>query len=272
MRARGYDRERTVMPPKNVIHVGEGFYNMRGSLRIGGVLPVGTQASLVKRKSGSFLLLDAIELDSETRAWVDRETKGGAAIDAVLHLHPFHTLFVRKLHAAYPKAKLYGTARHQRRAPELPWEPLRTDQPELHALFAEDLELSVPRGVDFIPSNENLHFASVLAFHPASRTLHVDDTLNYVRLPRVLRAIKEDMLGFHPSLAKVLERRAGAAADFRDWTRELTERVRSIDNLCAAHTSVLLGGRSSGPPIVDRVRAAIRAVESKLAAHEARYG
>ena len=257
---------------RSVLEIGDGFYNLRGSLTVRGVLPVGTHASLVRRKSGGFVLLDAIELTSDARRFVDELTDKGAAIEAVLHLHPFHTLFVRNAHALYPKAKIYGTARHRRLAPELPWEALSTEQPELHALFAEDLDFSVPRGVDFIPSNENLHFSSVLAFHPASRTAHVDDTLNYVRLPSPISILKKDLLGFHPTLSRVLERRAGAAKDFRDWTRELAERVRSIDNLCTAHTSALVGRKSGGPSIAERIDDAIRKVEPKLTAHEQKFG
>jgi len=256
----------------DIIALGQGFWNVRGDLRIGGVLNVGTQASLVRRASGKYVLLDACELDTKTRAFIDGETNGGDAIEAVLHLHPFHTLFVKPLHAIYPKAKLYGTARHQRLAADLPWQPERTDQPLLHQLFADDFDFSVPRGVDFIPANENLHFSSVLAFHRASRTLHVDDTLCYVRLPRLLRPLKEDMLGFHPSLARVLERRAGAASDFRAWAKELVERSRAVENLCTAHLHVLASTEVGNQSIADRVQLAVHKLEPKLAAHERRYG
>jgi hypothetical protein len=259
------------MPPSNVIHVGEGFWNIRGSLKIGGILDVKTHASLVRRKGGGYILLDACELDEATRSWIAEETSGDDAIEAVLHLHPFHTLFVRALHEAYPKAKLYGTARHKRLASELSWEAEETDGAALHALFADDLDFSVPRGVDFIPKNENLHFSSVLAFHGASKTLHVDDTLCYAKLPAPLSWWKKEMLAFHPSLAKVLERRAGAVRDFRNWTTELVDRVQSIENLCAALTCVLLRD-AGGASIGDRVGDAVRGLERKLAAHERKYG
>ena len=140
----------------------------------------------------------------------------------------------------FPQAKLYGTARHVPRLPELPWEALRTEDPELHAMFAEDFDFSVPRGVDFISANENVHFSSVLVLHRASKTIHVDDTLMYVRLPRLMRVVGlPDAMSFHPTLAKALEKRAGAANDFRDWAEELAERWRDAENLCAAHTATL---------------------------------
>lgn len=259
------------MTSTNVISISQNFWNVRGDLRIGGVFNVGTHMSLAKRASGKYLLLDACELDAERRAFIDGETNGGEDIEAVLHLHPFHTLFVKSLHAAYPKAKLYGTARHKSRALELPWQPELTNEPACHALFADAFDFSVPRGVDFIPDNPNLHFSSVLAFHRSSRTLHVDDTLCYVRLPKLLRAIKPDLIGFHPSLSKVLEKRAGAARDFRAWAQELVERLRTIENLCTAHLHVLSSG-DTGPAIADRIAAEVEKLEPKLAAHERRYG
>lgn len=259
------------MPPNKIIHVGDGFWNVRGSFKIGGVLDIGTHASLVRRRSGKYVLLDACSIDAATRTWIDEETGGGEAIEAVLHLHPFHTVFARSLHEIYPKAKLYGTARHHQLAQDLPWQSETTDAASVHEQFAEDLDFSVPRGVDFISANEKLHFSSVLAFHRGSSTLHVDDTLCYVRMPPLVRLWKADALTFHPSLAKVLEPRAGAAEAFRGWTRELFERSRTIENLCAAHTSVLRRD-NDGASIATRIEAAIQAVEPKLAAHEQRYG
>jgi hypothetical protein len=258
--------------PRGVIEVAEGFWNIRGSFKVGGLIELGTQCSLVRRASGKYLLLDAIALSEPVARWLDERTDGGAAIEAVLHLHPFHTLHVRGLHERYPRATLYGTARHAQRASDLPWASLRTDAPALHALFADDLDFTVPRGVDFISSDENVHFASVLAIHRASKTLHVDDTLIYARLPFVLRFMGPDTTRFHPTLAKVLERRAGAAKDFRAWARELVERARDVENLCAAHTHALLARHDTGAPIATRIEQALAKVEPVLAAHERKHG
>jgi hypothetical protein len=258
--------------PRSVIEVADGFWNVRGSFMIAGVYDLGTQASLVRRASGKLVILDACAIDADTRRWISEISHDGADIEAVLHLHPFHTLHVRSLHEAYPRAKLYGTARHHKKAPELPWEPLRTEDAALHEIFRDDLGFSVPRGVDLIPANESLHFSSVLAFHHASKTLHVDDTLLYMPLPWPIRAFKPDVTRLHPTLAKVLERRAGAAADFRAWARELVERSRDLENLCAAHSAALLGRDNQGASIVARVEGAVRNVEGKLAQHERTYG
>jgi hypothetical protein len=259
------------MAATKIVDVGDGFWNIRGSFKLARVFDIGTHMSLVRRKGGGYVLLDACDPTPEARAFIDGQTDGGAALEAIILLHPFHTVFTRKLHERYPKAKLYGTARHQSRFSELPWEKERSDEAALHALFADDLSFSVPRGVELIPADENLHFSSVLAFHAASKTLHVDDTLNYLRLPGVLRPIKRDVLMFHPALAKVLERRAGAAEDFRAWTRELVERLGSVENLCAAHSAAWLA-REDGASIASRVDEAVRGLEKKLDAHEQKHG
>ena len=148
-----------------VIHVGEAFWNIRGSYRIGGVIDVGTQASLVRRASGKFVLLDSYTFDSETRRKVGEMTDGGQNIEAILNLHPFHTVHVQKMHQMFPAATLYGTQRHHDRFPDLPWADLRTEQQALHDLYADDFDFSVPRGVDFISADGNVHFSSVLALH-----------------------------------------------------------------------------------------------------------
>lgn len=258
--------------PSNVIEVGDGFWNIRGSFKVGGVVDVGTQASLVRLSGGGFAMLDACQLSEETRAFIDGLTDGGAGLRAVIHLHPFHTVFARRVHGFYPKAAQYGTARHAAKLPDLPWEALRTESPELHARFADDFDFSVPRGVDFIPDNEMLHFASVLVFHRGTKTLHVDDTVMYLRLPKLLRPFKRDLTMLHPALPKVLERRPGAVVDFRNWTRELVGRCRGVDNLCAAHSATLLGRDNPGPTIAERVQLAVDKVQGKLAVHERKHG
>ncbi|GAB5544377.1 MAG: hypothetical protein SangKO_041370 [Sandaracinaceae bacterium] len=251
--------------PRSVRDLGAGFTNIRGSFKLLGV-DLGTQCSLVRRPSGRYVLLDACGLDEETAGWLDRTTEGGALLDAVLHLHPFHTLSVREMHERYPDAKLYGTLRHHDRARDLPWEPLTTDDPELHESFGDALRFSVPRGVVLISDDEKVHFSSVLAIHPASKTLHVDDTLVYVRLPKALRWLKEDSLRFHPTLSRALENRPGAAADFRAWARELAQELEGVENICAAHSAVLRGDRGDAPKA--RVERALEKAERALSAHE----
>lgn len=246
--------------------IADDFWNIRGSYKFKGLLELGTHSSLVRKADGRFLLLDGYTLDDEDLAAVRAHTDGGEAIEAILHVHPFHTLHVEAAHQQFPGAKLYGTARHHRLFPDLPWEPEHTEDPALHARLADDLAFTVPRGVAFIPDDENLHFASVLVVHRASRAMHVDDTLMYTSLPFV------GGVRFHPTLGKVLQPRAGAVAEFRAWTEELLTLCEGVDHLCAAHTKSLLHVSDGGPPLVERVREAVGKVDKVLRKHEAAHG
>ena len=255
------------------LQVADDFWNIRGSFKIGGVVDIGTQASLVRRASGKFVFLDSYSLSDSVAREVSALTNDGQDIEAILNVHPFHTVHVRKMHERYPQARLYGTARHLARFPELPWEGLRTEEPGLHTMFAEDFEFSVPRGVDFVSANENVHFSSVLVLHRASQTVHVDDTLMYIRLPRVMRTVGlRDSMSFHLTLGKALEKRAGAARDFQDWAEELAERWGDAENLCAAHTATLTARTNNGASIHTRLLEALGKVRRTLKAHERRHG
>ncbi len=257
----------------HTIQVADDFWNIRGSFKIRGLVDIGTQASLVRRGTGKFVFLDSYTLSDAIEQEVMELTNGGQDVEAILNVHPFHTVFARKMHERFPQAKLYGTARHVSRLPELPWETLRTEDPELHSLFADDFEFSVPRGVDFISADGNVHFSSVMVLHRASKTIHVDDTLVYVRLPRPMRVFGlPDSMSFHPTLGKALEKRAGAANDFRDWAENLAERWRDAENLCAAHTATLTSHKNNGASIHTRLVKALAKVERTLTTHQRKHG
>jgi hypothetical protein len=177
------------------------------------------------------------------------------------------------MYEMYPNAALYGTARHLSRFADLPWAKARTEDSALHEQFATDFEFSIPRGVDFISDDQNVHFSSVLVLHRASQTIHSDDTLMYLRLPGLLRLFGlGDSVGYHPTLAKALEQRAGAAGDFRDWANELNRNWKDAKNLCAAHTGALLARDNKGESIHARMVKALKKVESTLEAHEKKWG
>jgi hypothetical protein len=259
--------------PGDMLKVSEDFWNIRGSYRIGGVIDVGTQVSLVRRGNGRFVFLDSYTLTGGVSREVDELTGGGENVEAILNLHPFHTVHVRKMHELFPRARLYGTARHLKRFPELPWEEVLAEDAAVHEEFADDFDFSVPRGVDFISADEKVHFSSVLAFHRTSRTIHSDDTLMYIRMPALLRLFGlSNAVSFHPTLAKALERRPGAAGDFRAWAEQLIEGWRDAENLCAAHTAALLARENNGQPIHKRLRKALDKVGNTLQAHERKYG
>lgn len=247
-----------------LVAIGEGFWNVRGSFRVAGLVDVGTQCSLVRLRSGDFVLLDAYTLKGEVERQILDLTDQGRAVRAVLNLHPFHTLHVERCLRRFPNALWYGTRRHKLRTPDLPWQELESDAPALHALFADDLAFTVPRGVDFIPRREQLHFASVLAIHRASKTLHVDDTLSWLDLPLI------GGLRFHPTLRFVLQRREGAAAAFRSWAEELVASCRGLEHLCTAHGRAL--PPQPTPALAEQVQSALAGVQGVLQRHERKYG
>jgi hypothetical protein len=248
------------------VPIADGFWNVRGSFKVSGMVEIGTHTSLVRRASGSFVLLDAYTLQGEIKERVFALTDGGRAIEAVLHLHPFHTIHVRPIAELLPHAVHVGSARHRARAPAVHWSDLSIETAACAEHFAEDFDFSIPAGVPFIAADERLHFSSVLAFHRASQTLHVDDTLTWSTLP-LLRG-----LWFHPSLGKVLEKRPGAAAEFRAWAQALIERCGDVRHLVTAHMKTLPADPTKAPVLQERVRAALERVEPILRWHGRRYG
>ena len=255
-----------------VIQIADNFWNIRGSLKIAGVIDIGTQASLVKLANGKYIFLDSYTLGGSVLKKVNQLTRDGKDVTAVLNLHPFHTIHVEWMHKQFPGARHYGTARHLERFPDLEWQATRTEDPATHKKFAGDFEFSVPRGVDFISHDEKVHFSSVLVFHPASQTIHVDDTLMYIRLPLLLRFFGlPEAVSFHPTLTSVLEKRAGAVYDFRQWANELVDNWQNAKHLCAAHTATLLT-KDQQISIPERIIEALDKVEPKLEKHERKYG
>lgn len=258
---------------RDMIGVGPGFWSIRGSFKLAGLIDIGTQAALARLADGRFVILDSYTLTPEVLTEVERVTGGPDRVAAIVNLHPFHTLHCRAMHAQFPSAKLYGTARHKARFADLPWEAPTSDDPALWPEFGPDLVFSVPRGVTFIPENENLHFASVLAWHVPSATIHVDDTLGSMPPGRIGRALgRRTRISFHITLPKVLERRAGAAEAFRDWATELAATWGAAHTLCAAHNAVLDAGQLGHETLEAAIRDALARVEPKLAAHARKYG
>lgn len=248
----------------------DGFWNFRGSFKIAGVLDVGTQMSLVRRANGRFLVLDSYDLASEDRAELQALTDNGAAIDAILNVHPFHTLHCETVHKLFPEARLVGTRRHREQAPHLRWQDGVIEDAATQTEFAEDLAFSVPQGVDLVTQDPSVHAGSVLVRHLRSGIVHVDDTLSVLEAPGVLgKVLPQGRLRFHPMLGKALQQRAGAADAFTSWARQIAEEWSGTPYVCAAHSAVRelpeTGWRHE-------VLHALEAAEKTLAKHRARHG
>ncbi|OYX67265.1 MAG: hypothetical protein B7Y88_00380 [Sphingomonadales bacterium 32-64-17] len=250
--------------------IAEDFWNIRGSFKIAKVLDIGTHMSVARRSNGQFLLLDSYAIGGEDKRRLVKLTDNGAAIDAIINVHPFHTLHCSKMHELFPGARMIGTARHKRQAPDVDWDDDDIEDASTQAEFAQDLDFSVPAGLDLVTGDDSVHAASVLVRHKASGVVHVDDTLTVLAAPGALKPLlPQSRLKFHPKLADALQPRAGAADDFARWAIDLASDWGETPAVCAAHSAVRHlqpGGWR------EEVLRALGDVEKALAKHRAEYG
>ena len=100
--------------------------------------------------------------------------------------------------------------------------------------------------------------------------MHVDDTFVYLRKGFPLSLLPfTGRLGFHPTLAKALEPRAGAADQFREWAIKLGVDWADAKRIAAAHNAVLPLDRKTLPDLIGE---ALGRVKPVLDAHRAEYG
>lgn len=246
----------------SIVRCGDGFWNIRGSFKLAGLVELGTHCSLVRLGDGRFVILDSYSLPDAVMVDVDQITGGRENVVAVINTHPFHTLHSEAMRSLYPGALHYGTRRHIRNFGHLEWAVRPTETLVSENPFAADLDFSVPAGVELIPANENIHCGSVLAYHPASATIHVDDTFN----------LRKGKLSVHPTLRFALKREAGAADGFRAWGREIVQLWAGAQNLCAAHDGVLNAGRLGTQSVAQAIEKAMERAEKRLRKHERAYG
>lgn len=216
-----------------IIDLGAGFWNIRGTFRLGGVLNIGTQCSLVKLASGRFVFLDSYTLTDDVRAQVMVLTNNGQDVEAVLNLHPFHTVHCAQMAKDFPQATFYGSSRHHKKVPEVQWADDLVESDAVAERYPE-LKFSLSQGVHYIAPNEMIHAGSLLAFHPASKSLHVDDT--FMSPPtKLLEAVLPELL-LHPTTKKALKNEPNAGKEYCDWASNLANDWRDVRNFCAAHS------------------------------------
>lgn len=219
-----------------IYNLGAGFWNIRGSFRLGGVLDIGTQCSLVQLESGKFVFLDSYELTGDVRDQVMALTNDGQDVEAVLNLHPFHTVHCEQMAKDFPQAEFYGSRRHHKQIPQIPWADDLVESNAVAERYPE-LKFSLSQGIYYISPNEKIHAGSLLAYHPASRSLHVDDT--FMSPPaKVLEAVLPELLS-HPTTKQALKDELDAGKQYCDWATELAHQWRDTHNFCAAHSSLI---------------------------------
>lgn len=217
---------------EKIYDLGSGFWNIRGNFCIGGVINIGTQCSLVKLASGKFIFLDSYTLTDDILAKVMRLTNNGQQVEAVLNLHPFHTVHCAQMAKDFPQATFYGSARHAKKVPEVNWSDDLVESAAVAERYPE-LEFSMSKGVDYICANEMIHAGSLLAYHPASKSLHVDDTFMSPPTKLLGKLLPEIML--HPTTKKALGDQPNAGQEYCDWATQIAHDW-DVRNFCAAHS------------------------------------
>lgn len=248
----------------------EDFWNIHGDFYASHVLNVGTHMSLVRLSSGGFILLDSYESEKEDQAKLMALTDDGKRIEAVLNLHPFHTVHCAFIQKWLPHARLIGTRRHHTQLQHLSWDPALIEDRNTQLQFADVLDFSTPSGVDFISADESVHVGSVIARHRASGIVHCDDTLIIVDLPSLVqKLVSGPKLRFHPKLADGLAKRTGSAVDYRRWAADLACEWADTPVICAAHNGIF---KLTDETFSEAINKALEYASETLDQHQNTYG
>lgn len=227
-----------------VVAVGPGFYNIRSSFKVFGLIEVGTHMSIIKLNSGKFLVIDTVELDDQLKSQIDALTNNGDLIEAVLATHPFHTVYFPAFYSLYPNAQYYGCPRHIRNITTITWKGNFNDEATLKLWETEQIYLRIPDGAEFVNPAESNHFSSVFVFHQPSRTIHVDDTIGFHPNPgcflRCALGAKKNQMMFW-NLQRGLKKDNEAPILFKNFIQKILSDW-DFDNACTAHTGNKIGG------------------------------
>jgi hypothetical protein len=132
---------------KNELHeIGPGFWNVHARFRmLVEKIDIGTQMSIVQLSNGNFVVFNTVELDDHLRRQINKLTDNGDLIEGVIGTHPFHTRSFLDFYRAYPQAAYYGTPRHLRQIPQIPWLG-SLDESYVREKWEPDVEMRIPAG------------------------------------------------------------------------------------------------------------------------------
>lgn len=164
-------------------------------------------------------------------------TNDGQDVEAVLNVHPFHTVHCAQMAKDFPQAIFYGSSRHPEQVPEVNWAEDLVESDAVAARYPE-LKFSLPQGIHYISPDETVHASSLLAYHPASQSIYVDDTFEIPPSKR-FNAVQPN-LGLHPTTKKALKDDANAGKEYCDWAIELAHEWRSGRHFCGAHSGLVV--------------------------------
>jgi hypothetical protein len=223
--------------------IGRGFWNIRGSFTFCcGLIDIQTHMSVIRLPTGKFLIIDTIQMTPQIKQEIDHLTENGSLIEAVLATHPFHTIFFVPFHEAYPNTKYYGTPRHIRNI-SIPWEGTLSDPNILQQWEDQGVYMRIPDGADFESPAEDNHFSSIFILHQESKTIHVDDTIQYFEDPdcvlRLLGKSRGKMEFWNPT--KGLQHTGEGPLLFKAWIEKLVVDW-DFENICTAHCGNKIGG------------------------------
>lgn len=123
---------------------GNGFWNVRVPFKIN-MVDIGSHMSVIKLQNGNFLVIDTVEINDQLKRDLDELTQNGTKIEAVLAVHPFHTLAWSAFYKMYPNAKYYGTPRHLRKLTDIQWAG-QLDESKILSTWSPEVELRIPAG------------------------------------------------------------------------------------------------------------------------------
>lgn len=126
--------------------IGSGFWNVRASFKLFKLLDIGTHMSVIQLRNGNFLVIDTVEMNDQLKKELDDLTNNGTKIEAVVAVHPFHTLAFPGFYKLYPDAKYYGTPRHLRNLKDINWTGQLDDNKESLSRWEPEVELRIPAG------------------------------------------------------------------------------------------------------------------------------
>jgi len=228
------------------MEVGPGFWNVRSSFKLKGIVDIGTQMSFIRLSNGKFLVIDTVPLSDSLKLEIDQLTDGGNKLEAVLAVHPFHTLAIGDFYRTYPNVPYYGCPRHLRRLNVIPWAGDLNNE-EIRKKWEPEIQMRIPAGAEFInpePEAYN-HFICVWVYAVAARVIHVDDTINYFSNPSTIMKIvgkKPGLMEFHPSMAGPgLHPTPEAPREFQVWVQQILNDW-DFDTMCCAHIGNKIGG------------------------------
>jgi hypothetical protein len=102
--------------------------------------------SLIRLSNDKYLVVDTVPLTDSIKTFIDQTTENGTKIEAVLATHPFHTLAFPPFFQAYPNVPYFGTPRHLRIQPQIPWAGNLNDCATRNK-WSPEVEMRIPDGM-----------------------------------------------------------------------------------------------------------------------------